>query len=90
MHSAVVATSVVIVLRLMFSSLDVDAHPLRDWIAAFLSLVRRGLFALFGVPIVISDRLIDADDRVNTNSHAAFVALEQQALRAPFTCNSYA
>jgi hypothetical protein len=88
MHSAVVATSVVIVLRLMFSSLD--AHPLRDWIAAFLSLVRRGLFALFGVPIVISDRLIDADDRVNTNSHAAFVALEQQALRAPFTCNSYA
>jgi hypothetical protein len=27
-------------------------------------------------PIVISDRLVDADDRVNTNSHAAFVALE--------------
>jgi len=93
MHSAAVATSVMIVLRLMFSSLDMDAHPSRDWRAAFPSLVRRGLFAAFSVPIVVSDRLVDADDRVLRIRTPRSLLLNDKhcGLHShPFTCNSYA
>ena len=95
MQSAALATSVKIVLRFMFFSLDANVHPLMCIRCGVGSRTPDRSFSFVHCPpirlIQRADRHSDGlVDRANANLHAAFVALDSQALRVPhLTPGSY-